>query len=138
VRYLTLGEVLELHLRVVAQTGGATALRDLGALESAVAQPRMTFGGEDLYPDVAANAAALAFSLILNHPFVDGNKRVGHAALETFLVLNGFELDTPVSDAEQVVLEVARGARERAALVEWIRSHVRPLPPGTSGALTSA
>ena len=128
-RYLTLGEVLELHRRVVAQTGGASALRDLGALESAVAQPRMTFGGEDLYPDLPAKAAALGFSLIRNHPFVDGNKRIGHAALETFLVLNGFELDAPVPEAEQVVLEVAQGMRERAAFVDWIQSHLRPLSP---------
>ena len=125
-RYLTLGEVLELHRRVVSETGGATALRDLGALESAVAQPRMTFAGDDLYPDLPAKAAALGFSLILNHPFVDGNKRVGHAAIETFLVLNGFELDAPVPEAEQVVLDVARDACERAAFVEWIRSHLRP------------
>lgn len=128
-RYLTLGEVLELHRRVVAQTGGATALRDLGALESAVAQPRMTFGGEDLYPDLPAKAAALGFSLIRNHPFLDGNKRIGHAAVETFLVLNGFELDAPVPEAEQVVLEVAQGMRERAAFVDWIQSHLRPLSP---------
>lgn len=128
-RYLTLGEVLELHRRLVAQTGGATALRDLGALESAVAQPRMTFGGEDLYPDLPAKAAAMGFSLIRNHPFLDGNKRIGHAAVETFLVLNGFELDAPVPEAEQVVLEVAQGMRERAVFVEWIRSHLRPLSP---------
>ena len=101
-RYLTLGEVLELHGRVVAESGGATAIRDLGALESAVAQSRTTFGGEDLYPDLAAKAAALGFSLIQNHPFVDGNKRTGHAALETFLVLNGAELDAPVAEAERV------------------------------------
>ena len=126
-RFLALGEVLELHGRLVAQTGGATALRDLGALESAVAQPRMTFGGEDLYPDIPAKAAALGYSLIRNHPFVDGNKRTRHAALETFLVLNGFELDAPVPEAEQVALEVASGTRERAAFLEWVRKHLRPL-----------
>jgi death-on-curing protein len=69
-------------------------------LESATAQPRKTFGGEDLYPDLPAKAAALAFSLINNHPLVDGNKRIGHAALETLLVLNGFELDAGVDEAE--------------------------------------
>ena len=128
-RYLTLGEVLELHRRVVAQSGGATALRDLGALESAVAQPRMTFGGEDLYPDLPTKAAALGFSLIRKHPFVDGNKRVGHASLETFLALNGFELDASVPEAERVILDVARGATDRAGFVEWIRNQVRPLAP---------
>jgi death-on-curing protein len=127
VRFLTLGEVLELHRRLVGTAGQAGALRDLGALESAIAQPRMTFEGADLYPDLAAKAAALGFSLIQNHPFVDGNKRVGHAALETFLLLNGFELEAPVDDAERVVLDVAGGVRDRTSLADWIRAHARPL-----------
>lgn len=61
-------------------SGGASGIRDLGALESAVAQPHASFGGQDLYPDLITKAAALCFSLVMNHPFVDGNKRVGHAA----------------------------------------------------------
>jgi death-on-curing protein len=77
IRYLTLAEVLELHRLVVEQTGGAAGLRDLGALEAAVAQPRQSFGGQDLYPSLAAKVAALGFGLIANHAFVDGNKRVG-------------------------------------------------------------
>ena len=80
-RRLSLGEVLTLHQRLLDQTGGAQGLRDLGALESTVAQPRMTFGGEDLYPDLPMKTAALGFSLIQNHPFIVGNKRVGHAAM---------------------------------------------------------
>lgn len=127
-RYLSLGEVLELHRRVIAATGGASELRDLRALESAVAQPRMTFGGDDLYPDLASKAGALGFSIIQNHPFVDGNKRVGHAALETFLVLNGSELEASVPEAEQVILEVAAGTRDRAGFLGWIRERLRPLP----------
>jgi death-on-curing protein len=85
-RFLTLIEVLELHRRVIEQSGGAFGIRDIGLLESAIAQPRMTFGGEDLYPSLLEKAAALGFSIIMNHPFVDGNKRTGHAAIETFLV----------------------------------------------------
>ncbi len=127
-RYLTLGEVLELHRRIVGETGGSPAIRDLKALESAVAQPRMTFADEDLYPDVVTKAVALGFSLIRNHPFVDGNKRVGHAALETFLVLNGAELDAPVVEAEHVVLDVAAGVRDRDGLLHWVRQHLRPMP----------
>ena len=88
-RYLTLAEVLELHRMVVAQTGGGQGLRDLGLLESALAQPHQSFGGDDLYPDLPAKATALGFSLIADHPFVDGNKRVGHAAMEAMLLLNG-------------------------------------------------
>ncbi len=91
-RFLTLNEVLALHSQLISLFGGTSRIRDLGSLESAIAQPRMTFGGEDLYPSVAEKAAALGYSLIKNHPFVDENKRVGHAAMEVFLVLNGFEI----------------------------------------------
>lgn len=75
-RFLTLGEVVALHRAVIETTGGATGLRDLPGLESAVAQPRATFAGADLHPTLTGKAAALACSLALNHPFVDGNKRV--------------------------------------------------------------
>ncbi len=92
IRYLTLIEVLHLHRQVINQSGGSLGVRDLGLLESAVAQPKMTFGGEDLYPTVIDKAAALAFSIIRNHPFVDGNKRTGHAAMETFLISNGTDV----------------------------------------------
>ena len=91
-RYLTVGEVLELYNRVVKQSGGSVGILDLGSLESAVAQPRMTFNGEELYPTIVDKASALGYLIIQNHPFVDGNKRAGHAALETFLVLNGYEV----------------------------------------------
>ena len=76
---------------------------NLGSLESAVAQPRMTFGGSDLYPTIADKASALGYSLIKNHPFMDGNKRTGHAAMEVFLVLNGLEIQAPISEQEQVI-----------------------------------
>jgi death-on-curing protein len=97
-RYLTLGEVVELHRRLLAATGGAPGIRDLAVLESAVAQPEATFGSVDLYPTLAEKAAALCSSLVQGHPFVDGNKRVAHAAMETFLVLNGIEIDAPLGN----------------------------------------
>jgi death on curing protein len=128
-RYLSLVEVLELHRRITALSGGALSLRDLGALESAVAQPRASFAGEDLYPDLATKATALAFSLINNHPFVDGNKRVGHAALETFLMLNGYELDATVDAGEQIILAVAAGQVVREELLEWVRAHLKTIGP---------
>ena len=86
-RYLTVGEVLDLYSRVMQQSGGLVGIRDVGALESAVAQPRMTFDGAELYPTLVEKASALGFSLIENHPFLDGNKRAGHAALETLLAI---------------------------------------------------
>lgn len=123
-RYLTLPEVLDLHRRVMEQSGGSQLVRDLGALTSAVAQPRMTFEGRDLYPELVDKAAASGFSLISNHPFVDGNKRVGHAVMETFLVLNGYELRATVEEAERIILDVASGRCTREQLTAWLRAHL--------------
>ncbi len=122
-RYLTLDEVLELHRLVLAQSGGARACAT-GALESALAQPRMTFGGEELYPTLVEKTAAIGFSLILNHPFVDGNKRIGHAVMETFLVLNGHEIAATVDEQEQVILGLAASRMGRIEFAEWLLSHV--------------
>jgi death-on-curing protein len=127
-RYLTLGEVLDLHHRIIEQSGGATGVCDLGGVESAVAQPQMTFGGEQLYPTIESKATALCFSLVMNHPFVDGNKRIGHAAMETFLVMNGFEIAANVDDAEKTILTLAAGELSREELLEWVTSHIQHLP----------
>jgi len=85
VHRISLDVVLDLHHQIIARTGGSTGIRDLNGLKSALAQPRMTFGGEDLYPTEVEKASAFGFSLIQNHPFVDGNKRTGTAAALTFL-----------------------------------------------------
>lgn len=95
-RFITLAELIELHRRIIKQSGGGDGIRDLGLAESALAQPQMSFGGAELYPTLAEKAAALCFSLVMNHPFIDGNKRIGHAAMETFLVLNGYQLDANI------------------------------------------
>ena len=99
-----------------------TGLRDLGLLESALAQPRQTFGGADLYPTLAEKAAAVGFSLINNHPFVDGNKRIGHAVVDAMLMLNGFELSAGVDESEAEILAVAAGQRSREEFQRWIES----------------
>ena len=126
-RYLNLAEVVELHRRLLQVTGGAPGIRDFGALESAIAQPKATFGGIDLYPTLVEKAAALGFSLVQGHPFVDGNKRVGHAAMETFLALNGFEIVAAVDDQERLMLDLAAGRIGRSHLTAWLRQHLRPL-----------
>ena len=123
-RYLTLNEALELYRRIMEQSGGSVGVNDLGALESALAQPRMTFGGEELYPTIAEKASALGFSIIKNHPFVDGNKRTGHAAMETFLVLNGYEIRADVNEQERILLQVAAGELGRDEFTEWLRSRI--------------
>ena len=126
-RFLSLAEVLKLHGLIIAQSGGSDGLRDLGMLESALGQPRQTFGGEDLYPSLPSKAAALSFSLIMNHPFIDGNKRVGHAAAEALLMMNGFELAADIDEAEAEILAVAAGQRTREEFQEWIEQHVRSI-----------
>ncbi|MEO7274425.1 MAG: type II toxin-antitoxin system death-on-curing family toxin [Vicinamibacterales bacterium] len=123
-RFLTLGEVVELHQRLLAQSGGGSGLRDLGLLESALAQPRASFDGADLHPTVVDKAAALGFALIANHPFIDGNKRIGHAAMEVFLVLNGLEIEASVDDQERVILAAASGDLDRAGLSLRLKNHV--------------
>src|ERR1700751_4443524 len=123
-RYLSLQEIISLHSLLIAQSGGSSGLRDRGAVESAVAQPEASFGGNDLYPDLASKAAALGHSLIQNHPFVDGNKRIGHAAMEVFLLLNGHEIDAAVDDQEKLIIDVASGKISRIELSEWISKHI--------------
>ena len=123
-RYLTLVEILELHKAIIANTGGTRGIRDVGALESAINQPRLTFDQVDLYPDLVSKAAALCFSLVMNHPFIDGNKRIGHAAMETFLILNGFEIDADVDEQERLILDLAAGKLTRVELTSWLDDHI--------------
>jgi death-on-curing protein len=126
-RYLSLGEIVDLHQALLDQTGGAAGVRDLGGLESALAQPRATFDGTDLHPTVVQKAAALGFSLTLNHPFVDGNKRVAHAAMEVFLLLNGRELVGTVDEQERLMLDLADGQITREQLTAWLEQHTKPI-----------
>ena len=123
-RYLTVGEALEIYDRVMRQSGGSMGILDLGSLESAVAQPRMTFNDKELYPTIVEKASALGYSLIQNHPFVDGNKRTGHAAMETFLVLNGYEISADENEQEEIILGVASGKLTRSTFTEWLRKCV--------------
>ncbi len=123
-RYLTLNNVRKLHDRVLTQSGGSTGIRDIGGLESALGQPRMTFGNIELYPTIAEKAASLGFSIIQNHPFVDGNKRTGHAAMEIFLVSNGFEITKSVDEQESVILQVASGQLDRNAFTDWLQKSI--------------
>ena len=122
---LALEQVLELHARLLEQSGGAEGIRDTSALESSLAQPLQTFGGEDLYPSIPVKAAALCFFLVRNHPFVDGNKRTAHAAMEVMLVLNGFEVAAFVDEQEQTMLALAAGTLSREEFTLWLEQHLR-------------
>jgi death-on-curing protein len=123
--YLSVEQVLALHALQIRRFGGASRLRDRGALEAAVARSQMTFGGDDLYDDLAAKAAALFHSLVQNHPFVDGNKRVGAQAMVLFLLANAWEPEFGSSELTEVTLAIARGELAAEALAIWIRQRSR-------------
>lgn len=123
--YLSLKQVLAIHQAQIRAFGGSTGLRDRGGLESALARPQMTFGGEDLYTDLADKAAALMHSLVANHPFVDGNKRVGAMAAEFFLLANETRLIASDRELIEITLAVARGEVSAEALAIWIRQRTR-------------
>ena len=125
--YLAPAQIRELHRLQLTRYGGLGGIRDRGALESAAARPQMTFGGEDLYPDLAAKAGALFHSLVLNHPFVDGNKRVGAHAAVLFLLANGLDLTASSGVLADVTLATARGEMSAEALAIWFRQRQRPL-----------
>ena len=124
--YLSVEQLLRLHQMQLRAFGGSAGLRDRGGLEAAAARPRMTFGGEDLYPDLAAKTAALMHSLVMNRAFLDGNKRVGAMAAELFLAVNGHELEAADEDLAELTLAVASGAVSPEALAIWIRQRSRP------------
>jgi death-on-curing protein len=119
--YLTLAEVLAFHEVLIEEFGGATGVRDLGALESALFRPRTGY-----YRDVVEEAAALFESLVQNHPFVDGNKRVAFAVMDVFLRVNGRVLEVDdVATHEHLVGLMEQGALDLAAIDVWLRGHVR-------------
>ena len=122
--YLSLAQIVALHRALIERFGGTADVRDKGALEAAVARPAMTFAGEDLYPDIAAKAAALMHSLVLSHPFIDGNKRVGVAAAELFILANGSELISRDNELEDLTFSVARGEMEIEPLIIWFRQRM--------------
>lgn len=122
--YLSVDQLEQLHETQLSHYGGAKGLRDRGGLEAAAARPTVTFGGEDLYPDLAAKAAALMHSLVMNHPFVDGNKRVGAHASLLFLALNEARWEITPKELEELTFSVARGELDAESLGIWFRQRV--------------
>lgn len=111
--FLTLDEVLQLHTYQIAEHGGSDVVLDMGKIESAIAQPRQGFGGQFVHDSLEAMAAAYLYHLVQNHGFEDGNKRTGmHAAL-VFLGMNGYDLDVPVDEAEDLTVRVAKGEAKK-------------------------
>jgi death on curing protein len=119
--FLTLDEVLQLHAYQIEHFGGDAAVLDMGLLESAIAQPQMSWQGQFLHEDLAAMAAAYLYHIVMNHAFADGNKRTGAHAAMVFLEMNNIELDYPVDEMEQLTLSTAAGQLKKDDLAKFFR-----------------
>jgi death-on-curing protein len=121
--YLTVAEVVAIHHHQIEEYGGEHGMLNQGSLEAAVFRPQTGY-----YNDLSEEAAALLESLVNNHPFIDGNKRVGFAAMHTFLLLNGFDLDVGSKAAYEFMMKAIAEGKFRFALIhEWIAAHIVPL-----------
>lgn len=119
--YLYPKQVLYLHEQIIQRSGGLGGLRDVKLLESAVYRPQATFGGKDLYPDLFSKVAVLGHSLILNHAFVDGNKRTGFEAMRLLLRMNGYDLRAPLKTKFDFVLKIATKKLTEQQIADWLR-----------------
>lgn len=120
---LTTKQVISIHSSLIEATGGTDGIRDMGLLESALETPFQTFGGQDLYPALIQKAARLGHSLVSNHPFVDGNKRIGLHVMLVFLAINGVEIECTQKELIDVGLSLADGTMNAEKLLIWLSSH---------------
>lgn len=116
-------QILMLHQQLVEQTGGSSGIRDEGLLDSALSAPFQSFGNTDVYPSLQQKAARLCFGLVKNHPFVDGNKRIGAHAMLVFLAVNGVELTYTQTELSDIILQVAASEKEYPDLLDWLIRH---------------
>ncbi len=124
---LTVDDVIEIHEDQIANYGGSAGIRDMGLLDSAVAAPKASFGGQQLHDDLAAMAGAYLYYLAKNHPFVDGNKRVATAAALVFLRANGQTVACPDQELVNAVLAVAAGEWDKDAITQFLRDRLVPV-----------
>ncbi|MBU1487541.1 type II toxin-antitoxin system death-on-curing family toxin [bacterium] len=126
-KYLHYKQILFIYKRVIEASGGSPGIRDEGLLHSALARPKMTFERVSLYPTLFDKVAALGHSLIRNHPFVDGNKRLAFEAMDITLRLNGYQLTASEDEKFTFVIEVARGNLDEKDMAHWLKENTRPI-----------
>ena len=125
--FLTLEQVLAIHDDQVERYGGGHGIRDLGLLEAAIARPQVTFGGEDLYPDIFIKAAAIMHGIVMNHPFLDGNKRAGTVSAARFLFVNGYDLRMSQDELVRTALKVHSKKMSLEQISTWLRKNSKKL-----------
>ncbi len=123
VDFLTIDDVQVIHLDQTQRYGGDSSIRDMGLLESAIAQPRAAFAGQQLHAFPFEMAAAYLYHIVQNHPFVDGNKRTGAVAALVFLDVNGIEINTPTGSLYDLTIAVATGQAGKPEVAEFFRRH---------------
>jgi len=124
-KYLTLEEVLYLHQQLIVNFGGTGGIHDFGLLHSAIERPKASFGGKDLYPDVYEKVAALVYSLINNHPFVEGNKRTGVAAMLITLNQNDVKIKLENQELVKFALDIEAKKMDIKGIAGWIKSRIK-------------
>jgi death on curing protein len=125
-KFLSIDQVITIHEDQVISFGGKSGIRDEGLLDSALAQPQATFGGELLHPTIYEQAGAYLYHLVMNHPFVDGNKRTAFAVMDTFIILNGYSLDFSGEQAYNLVIRVVQGEISKDDLIDFLQMHIQP------------
>ncbi|MBG1242356.1 type II toxin-antitoxin system death-on-curing family toxin [Nostoc sp. NZL] len=124
-RFLSISQVLDIHQDEINSFGGTSGVRDEGLLDSALAQPQATFGGELLYPTIHEQAAAYLYHLAMNHPFIDGNKRTAFAVMDTFITLNGYSLNLSQEQAYNLVIRVVQKEISKEELSAFLELHLQ-------------
>ena len=120
---LTKEQILLLHSDLIFAHGGGDGIRDENLLESAIAAPFQSFGGQSMFPSIQQKAVRLGFGLIMNHPLIDGNKRIGAHAMLTMLAMNGIELEHTQMELYEIILKVAASEATFDELLEWVLDH---------------
>ena len=120
---ISLKEAEEIHKILIDNFGGADGIRDLGSLESALSRPFQSFDGEELYPSPLLKAAALLESILINHPFIDGNKRTAYTLVRLFLISNGLDINASQDEKYNFIVSTASGKKDFDSIAEWLTSH---------------
>ena len=120
---ITVTEAEEIHKILIDNFGGSQGIRDLGSLESALARPFQSFGNEELYPSPILKAAALLESILINHPFIDGNKRTAYTLVRLFLNSNSLDFSASQDEKYDFIISTASGQKDFDSIAEWLTNH---------------
>lgn len=125
--YLNYKDIIQIHEDAIVDSGGGRGIREIAGIESAIVAPQSNYFGHERYPTIAEKAAVLCFELVTQHPFIDGNKRVGHSAMANFLHMNGYILDADDDEQETIILKLAASESNLEIFTDWVKSKVQPL-----------